>query len=64
MPLIYVVLILIVIGVLLWLVNTYIPMPPTIKMIINVLVIIVIVLWILQVFGLLQMITSIRVGHR
>jgi hypothetical protein len=42
---------LIVIGLLLWLVNTYIPMDAKIKQILNVVVIICVVLWLLNVFG-------------
>jgi len=44
----------IVIGVLLWLAETYIPMDATIKMILRVVVIIALVLYVLQAFGLLQ----------
>ena len=50
MPLIQLVVILIVIGVLLWLVNTYIPMDATIKKIINGVVIIAVVIWLLYIF--------------
>ena len=50
MPLIQLVVILIVIGVLLWLVNTYIPMDATIKRIINGVVIICVVIWLLYIF--------------
>lgn len=62
MPLISLVIVLIVIGVLLWLVNTYIPMDATIKRILNVVVIIVVVLWLLTVFGILPDLNAIRVG--
>lgn len=61
MDLIQLVVILIVIGVLLWLVNTYIPMDEKIKMIINVVVVIAVVLWLLTLFGLLPG-RSIRIG--
>lgn len=50
MDLIQLVIVLIVIGVLLWLVNTYIPMDATIKKIINIVVIIAVVLWLLSLF--------------
>ena len=53
MPLIHVMLVLIVVGVLLWLVNSYIPMAGSIKTILNAVVIIVVVLWLLSVFGLI-----------
>lgn len=54
MPLINVVLTLIVIGVLLWLVNTYIPMQSTIKSIINIVVVIAVVMWLLYGFGIIS----------
>lgn len=44
---------LIIIGVLLWLANTYIPMAPPIKNILNIVVIIIVILWLLSVFGIL-----------
>ncbi|MBK8478042.1 MAG: hypothetical protein IPL39_17565 [Opitutaceae bacterium] len=53
MPLLTVVLTLIVVGVLLWLVNTYIPMDGKIKQILNVVVVIAVVLWLLYGFGVL-----------
>ena len=53
MPLISIVVTLIVVGVLLWLVNTYIPMDAKIKQILNAVVVIVIVIWLLQVFGII-----------
>lgn len=62
MPLIQVVLVLIVVGVLLWLVNTYIPMAGSIKTILNAVVVIVVVLWLLNVFGLMDNISRLRVG--
>ena len=62
MPLIQVILVLIVVGVLLWLVNTYIPMAGSIKSILNAVVVIVIVIWLLNVFGLMDNLTRLRVG--
>jgi len=44
---------LVVIGVLLWLVNTYIPMDGKIKQILNVVVVICVVVWLLSAFGVL-----------
>ena len=43
---------LVIVGVILWLINSYIPMQPPIKMILNVVVVIVILVWLLQLFGL------------
>ena len=62
MPLIQLVLILIMVGVLLWLVNRYIPMQGAIKSILNGVVVIAVVLWLVNVFGLLSNFTNIRVG--
>jgi hypothetical protein len=62
MPLIEIVIILIVVGVLLWLVNNYIPMAGPIKSLLNAVVLIVMVVWILKVFGLWHFITHIRAG--
>jgi hypothetical protein len=63
MPLINLVVILIVVGVLLWLVNTYIPMDRRIKNILNIVVVVVVVLWLLQVFGILGSLGGIRIGN-
>ena len=63
MPLITVVVVLIVVGVLVWLANSYIPMDARIKNILNIVVIIAIVLWLLQVFGVLGYLGTIRVGR-
>ena len=63
MPLLYIVGLLIVVGVLLWLVNTYIPMDPKIKGLLNAVVVIAVVIYLLQVFGLLGMLENMKVGH-
>jgi hypothetical protein len=54
MPLINVVLTLIVVGVLLWLINRFIPMQSTIKSILNIVVVIAVVLWLLYGFGIIS----------
>jgi hypothetical protein len=63
MSLVHLILILIVVGVVLWLINTYIPMDSKIKSILNAVVVIAVVLWLLQVFGLISTLTSIHVGR-
>jgi len=63
MPLMQVVITLIVVGVLLWLVNRFIPMQSTIKSVLNGVVVIVVVLWLVNLFGLLGPLWSFRVGH-
>ena len=62
MPLITLVVTLVVVGLILWLINNYIPMDGTIKKILNVLVVIVVILWLLSVFGLIPPISGIRIG--
>jgi hypothetical protein len=62
MPLIQLVEILIVVGVVLWLINRFIPMQGTIKSILNSVVVIVVVLWLLNVSGLLHSFSRIKVG--
>jgi cation transporter-like permease len=61
MSLLTLILVLIVVGVLLWLVNNYIPMDGKIKGILNAVVVILVVLWLLQAFGLLGSLGNIRV---
>lgn len=62
MPLINIIISLVVVGVLLWLVNTYIPMDRKIKSILNVVIVIAVVLWLLSAFGVLGGMSNIRVG--
>jgi hypothetical protein len=62
MPLVNVVLTLIVVGVLLWLINRFIPMAGSIKSILNAVVVIVVVLWLLNVFGVLSSVNRFHVG--
>lgn len=62
MPLLQVVMVLIVVGVLLWLVNRFIPMAGSIKSILNGVVVICVVLWLLDIFGLFHSLSRIHVG--
>ncbi len=61
MPLLTIVIVLIVVGVLLYLINNYIPMDSKIKSILNIVVVIVLVIWLLKAFGLLDSLGSIKV---
>ena len=54
MPLLNVVITLIVVGVVLWLINAYIPMQGTIKKILNFVVVVVVILWLLHGFGIIN----------
>jgi hypothetical protein len=62
MPLINLIIILVVVGVILWLINNYIPMDRKIKSILNIVVVIVVILWLLSVFGVIGSLSGIRVG--
>jgi hypothetical protein len=62
MPLLTVLEVLVVVGVLLWLVNRFIPMQGTIKSILNGVVVIAVVLWLLNIFGLFHSLSRMRVG--
>lgn len=62
MPLIQLVLVLVIVGLVLWVINSYIPMQSTIKRILNVVVVIGVIIWLLSAFGLIGNIMSIRVG--
>ena len=63
MPLLNIVLVLIVVGVALWLVNSYIPMASSIKAILNVVVVVAIGVWVLKAVGLWGSVTSYRFTH-
>ncbi len=63
MPLINLFIVLVLVGVLLWAVNTYIPMDRKIKNILNIVVVVIVVLWLLQAFGVLGSLDNIRIGN-
>jgi len=60
--LIHIIIALVVVGVLLWLINTYIPMAGSIKTILNVVVVVAVVLWLLNIFGLFNSVSRMHVG--
>ncbi len=62
MPLMQILIVLVVVGLLLWLVNRFIPMQGTIKSILNAVVVIAVVLWLLNVFGLFHSLSRIHIG--
>ncbi len=62
MPLLQILIVLIVVGVLLWLVNRFVPMQGTIKSILNAVVVIAVVLWLLNIFGLFHSLSGIHIG--
>jgi hypothetical protein len=61
MPLLTVLIVIVVTGVLLWLVNTYVPMQRTIKNILNAVIVIVVVVWLLKVFGVLSSLQHLQI---
>lgn len=61
MSLITVIVVLIVAGVILYLINNYIPMDGKIKSLLNIVVVIVLIVWLLKVFGLLGSLSSLEV---
>jgi hypothetical protein len=62
MGLIQLIVLLVVIGVILYLINAYVPMQPTIKKILNIVVVVLVCIWLLSIFGLLPDINAVRVG--
>jgi hypothetical protein len=62
MPILQILMVLVVVGVLLWLVNSYVPMQGAIKSILNAVVVIGVVLWLLNIFGLFHSLSHMRVG--
>ncbi len=61
MPILTVIIVILIAGVILWLVNSYIPMQRTIKTILNIVVVVILVIWLLQVFGVLSSLQSLTI---
>jgi hypothetical protein len=61
MPILTILLVLIAAGVILWIINTFIPMDRNIKTILNIVVVIAIIVWLLKVFGLWDSLNNIRI---
>ena len=62
MSILTILLVIIVVGILLWAVNSFLPMDPKVKSILNIVVVILLVLWLLQAFGLINVLRGVRVG--
>jgi len=60
MPILTILIVLVVVGVLLWLVNTYVPMNGTIKKILNIVVIVAVAIWLLNVFGVFSYLSAMN----
>ena len=63
MPLIQLLEVLVVVGILLWLVNRFVPMQKSIKSVLNGVVVVTVVLWLCNVFGIFHSISRIHVGR-
>jgi hypothetical protein len=63
MPLINLVIVLVIVGVILWVINNYIPMQSTIRKILNAVVVIAVILWLLSVFGVIGPIQNFSIGR-
>lgn len=61
MSILTIILVLVAVGVILWLVNSYIPMQPTIKKILNIVIIIIVVIWLLRASGLWASLSGARI---
>jgi hypothetical protein len=61
MPILTILIVIVVAGVILWLVNSYIPMQRTIKNILNAVVVIILVIWLLNVFGVLDSLKHVTI---
>lgn len=62
MSLLTIIVTIVIVGVLLWVVNSFIPMDDKIRRILNVVVVILLILWLLQAFGVLGSLGNVRVG--
>ncbi len=61
MPILTIIIVILVVGVVLWLINSYVPMQRTIKNILNAVVVIVLVVWLLNVFGVLESLKNVTI---
>lgn len=62
MSLLSIILVIVVVGVLLWAINSFVPMDSKVKSILNIVVVLLLIFWLLQAFGLIQGLANIRVG--
>ncbi len=61
MPVLTILIVIIGVGVILWLINSFIPMQRTIKNILNAVVIIILVIWLLKIFGVLDSLQNVTI---
>lgn len=63
MPLVSLIIILVVVGLVMYLINAFIPLDPTIKQILNIAVVIFLIVWLIQALGLLSTLGNLRIGR-
>jgi len=61
MPILTILIVLVMVGVILWLVNTYLPMQPVIKKILNIVMVVILVIWLLQILGVWHYLLQARI---
>jgi cytochrome c biogenesis protein CcdA len=61
MPILTIVIVIIGVGVILWLINSFIPMQRTIKRVLNAVIIIILVIWLLKIFGVLDSLQNVQI---
>lgn len=61
MPILTILLVIVIVGLLLWVVNSYIPMDAKIKQILNIVVVIILIIWLLKAFGVFAGLSNVRV---
>lgn len=61
MSLLTVLIVLVLVGVVLWLINQYVPMQPSVKKILNIVVIIVLIIYLLRAFGVLNFLQEVKI---
>ncbi len=61
MPILTIIIVIVLVGLALWFVDTYIPMNATIKRILQAVVVLVLIIWLLQVFGVLGSLNNVRI---
>ena len=62
MPILTIILVIVLVGVLLWALNSFVPMDPKVRSILNIVVVLLLIIWLLQAFWLLHGLANIRVG--
>lgn len=62
MPILSIILVIVLVGVLLWALNSFVPMDSKVRSILNIVVVLLLIVWLLQAFGLIDGLMNVRVG--